>query len=59
MNYIWIYLIYVTFTTGYNLESRLPLCKTGEEGSMFGFSVVMHKTSDLPQGLFSIMKMVL
>ena len=54
MNCIWIYLIYVTFTTGYNLENRLPLCKTGEEGSMFGFSVVMHKTSDLLRGLFAI-----
>jgi len=50
MNSICVLLMFVGVTAAYNLEDRLPLYKVGDDGSMFGFSVAMHKTSNSLQG---------
>ena len=52
MKQVLILLICAGIAVAYNFEDRLPLYKVGEDGSLFGFSVTMHKTSDNMRGRF-------
>ena len=45
--YFAIYLFYICSTIGaFNLDTKVPIVKTGPPNSYFGFSVAQHQQSD-------------
>lgn len=51
--------LHETFLSAYNIEDGLPLYKVGDQGSNFGFSVALHKSSNQTQRTYQKFSVVL